>query len=115
MKIELKNTDFKNLYEWLIDHTDISTPKVGEMIHKVLKPQYDKAFLKQKIKIRKNDCVQFKMGKFWYDGIVSGIVEYPFNKRKYIIKYKITIRTNFGEPRAFCYTPEITEKNIRKI
>lgn len=74
MKIELKNTDFKNLYEWLIDHTDISTPKIGEMIHETLKPQYEKAFLKYKEKERKfnyDEKVKFQLpnGK-WKNGMV---------------------------------------------
>ena len=56
MKIELKNTEFKELYEWLIDHTDISTLKIGSIVHEKLKPQYEKAFKKHQ-----NEKQEFKV------------------------------------------------------
>ena len=93
MTIELKNTDFKELYEWIINHTDISTPVIGEIIHKELKPQYEEAFLKYKDEIqlfKKSEKVWFRKSirHDWKEGRVYKISRLANGQYKYIISYK---------------------------
>lgn len=113
MKIELKNIDFKYLYEWLIDNTDISTPSLGSIIHEQLKPQYEKAFLKyqdEKQEFKKHDKVKFKWvgrGHDWLEGRIHTVSRLANGQYRYIIQYD-------DDWEAYNFTNPLTKKNIKK-
>lgn len=118
MQIELKNTDFKDLYEWLLENTDISTPIIGEIIHEELKPQYEKAFLKykdEKQKFNVGDKVRFDKGE--NTGIVVNVTRLQNGKFKYGIEYSyISDTDDDGNIKTWdSRIKYLTDKNLEKI
>lgn len=116
MKIELKNTDFKKLYEWLVDHTDVSTPIIGEIIHDELKPQYEEAFLKYKNEKQEfdiGDRVEF--GKKNERGKIVKISRLSNGQYRYTIEYHFVDIDEDKNEESLTGQILLTKKNIRKI
>lgn len=136
MQIELKNTDFKHLYEWLKDNINSSIP-IYSIITQQLKPQYERAFLKYKNeeqKFDKNEKIQFRFGMTrwgkegkventdWIDGKIYKVSRLANGQYKYIIKYTEDAddyHKDIGQidknGMGISYTNPMTEKNIRKF
>ncbi len=129
MKIELKNTDFKVLCEWL---ESLSPPSIigdcgkadcPELIKNIfdnqLKPQYDTAFLKykdeeQKFEVR--DRVEFIHHGDKESGKIVNVSRLANGKFRYKIKYKYISNVDEDGKEEYSYTTKhFTEKNIRKI
>lgn len=119
MKIELKNTEFKSLYEWLINHTDISTPIIGEIIHNTLKSQYDKAFNKykdEKQEFQIGDKVASKDYGDKEEGKIIHISRLANGKFRYKIEYKYISDIDDDGYKTYGKTAKyFTKKNIKKI
>lgn len=129
MKIELKNTDFKELYEFLDEITDKYPLAIklwrldGENIKRIilhsLKPQYEKAFLKykdEKQKFNVGDKIQFNGGSETTDGKITKISRLSNGKFRYGVEYYYVGDINeSGDDVWFKTTTYLTEKNIRKI
>lgn len=127
MKIELKNTDFKALYEWLVNHTDISTPVIGEIIDEQLRPQYEKAFLRyqdetQKFKLTEKVQFRWPRDKNLWNGIIYKVSRLSNGQYKYIIKYlepADDYHHDIGQidedGNGYNFTNPMVEKNIRKL
>ena len=129
MKIELKNTDFKQLFEFLDDCPD--TMPVDDIIEN-LRKQYDKAFNKyqnEKQKFEIGENIEFKISSWpkpngtWKNGIIKKVSRRADGKYRYIIEYE-----DFAEDYDLDNEDELiqnsmvkretnplTEKNIRKI
>lgn len=117
MQIELKNTEFKDLYQFL---KQLSYEEEELNIHSIvfnkLKPQYDKAFLKykdEKPEFKVGDKVKFDKNE--EDGVVESIVRLANGQYKYGIQYYYVGDYN-GEDKVWYSTVKyLTKKNIRKI
>ena len=90
MKIELKNTSFKYLYEQM----SLGNYPDADLLHIIeeeLKPQYDKAFLKyqdEKQEFQVREKVQFKWpGSDWYNGTISKVNRLSNGQYTYIVRY----------------------------
>ena len=136
MKIELKNTDFKLLYEFLRELSyEEKELNIHQIVFNTLKPQYDKAFNKykgEKQKFEVGEKVKFRFQTYvwanasnnwntkienldWIDGTVEKVFRRADGKYMYVIKYKDEAGDEFSK---YCdgynYTNRMTEKNIRK-
>ena len=137
MKIELKNTDFKELYEficetikkhpstlqcWLFDGANII-----RILEQGLKPQYQKAFLKyqneiQEFKPRQKVKFRFNSKSEWLDGFIHKVGRLANGQYRYTIGYKDTAEDyhyDNGDKvingMIINYTNPMTKKNIKKI
>lgn len=128
MKIEMKNTDFKYLYEQLkniLETSDMFDIEVQRIIVDELQPQYKEAFTKyqnEKQEFNKNESVLFRHCRRgdWQKGMVSKIQQLANRQYKYTISYleKVnyyddeieeevdTVKTRLTNP--------LTKKNIKK-
>lgn len=117
MKIELKNTEFKALYEWLKDEISPNDKDIGPIVHKKLKPQYEKAFLKyqdEKQQFRKHDKIEFKFvgrGQGWWEGRIHTVSRLANGQYRYIIQYDDV--DEYSEE-TYRFTNPLTKKNIRR-
>lgn len=118
MKIELKNTDFKYLYEWLENNINSSIP-IYHIIHQQLKPQYEKAFLKykdEKQKFKIGDRVKFGKGNYREDGVVISVSRLANGKFRYEIGYSyIGDIDEYGNGKIYQTSTYLTAKNIEKL
>jgi hypothetical protein len=90
MKIELKNTDFKQLFEFLDESPD--TMPIDNIIES-LRKQYDKAFNKyqnEKQEFNIGEKVKFKWPNDWllWDGVIKKVSQLANGKYKYIVEYE---------------------------
>lgn len=125
MKIELKNTDFKYLVEWIeVSDGNIHIP----LIYKELKNQYDKAFNKyqnEKQEFEMNEKVQFRWpgrNTIWWDGKIKKISRRADGKYLYQIEYEDNAEDyDFDDEKEIenmmvkRKTHPLTNKNIRKV
>ncbi len=132
MKIEIKNTDFKYLVEFMQSYCcDVDPGLLDQIWHETLKPQYDKAFLKyqdEKQEFKHGEIVKFKTtGQTWKDA-QSGVIHKIFKKAngqyKYMIKYTVkemVYEEDYETGEYFekeeidveRYTNPLTKKNIK--
>ena len=121
MKIELKNTDFKLLYEALpiLMHGG-EWHDIRRIFEKELKPQYEKAFLKyqdEKQKFNAGDNIEFGRHNEKTNGKIIKVSRLTNGKYRYLVKYKYQcdIDKDTGEEIFTDGKVYLTEKNIRKI
>jgi len=126
MKIELKNIDFKYLYEWLVDQT-LETPPTIDKIIQDLKPQYIKAFKKyqdEKQEFRTGEKVlfRFSLKHDWIEGKIHKVSRLANGQYRYIIKYEEDAQdyhydncNEIVDGKVMEYTNPMTKKNIRKF
>jgi len=134
MKIDLKNTDFKYLYE-LCDKTFSKGSGYGDEIRRIiveeLKPQYNKAFVKyqnEKQEFNQGERVLFRwsLKDDWKEGKIYKITRLSNGQYKYTISYKEyaqdhhydngdEIDNNGLIPLVTGYTNPMTKKNIKKF
>lgn len=124
MKIELKNTEFKILYEFLknLSYEEEELP-IHTIVFKELGPQYDEAFNKyndEKQEFNKNEKVLFRWSKKndWIEGKIYKISKLANGQYKYIIIYEDDITdysyNNQDKIVGKCYTNPMAKKNIKK-
>lgn len=113
MKIEIKNTSFKSLYDWLISNTDISTPVIGDIIHEELKWQYERSFRKyqdEKQEFEVGDEVKFKYGI----GRIVKVYKLQNGKYRYGIDY-IDFDYSYDKKTPYTAHTILTKKNLTKV
>ena len=120
MKIELKNTDFKIIYEFLYENRDNYCPVIKDIIVNQLQPQYEKAFLKyqdEKQKFNAGDNIEFGRHNEKTNGKIIKVSRLTNGKYRYLVKYKYQcdIDKDTGEEIFTDGKVYLTEKNIRKI
>ena len=120
MKIELKNTEFKELYEFL---KQLSYEEEELNIHSIvfdkLKSQYDKAFNKykdekQEFKLKEKVKFQCWDEDEWDNGFIHKVSRLANGQYKYVIGYKDDNEYNQLMNEKYSYTNPLTKKNIRK-
>lgn len=123
MQIELKNTDFKYLYE-LCNKVFCKGSGWGDEIRRIivkdLKPQYEKAFLKyqnekQEFKVRQRVKFHWPNDTNWWEGTIYKVSRLASGQYKYVIKYKDENEYNQLFEKKYSYTNPMTKKNIRLI
>lgn len=117
MKIELKNTDFKFLYEWLNNHREELCIDVNSILDESLKPQYEEAFLKYKDENQKfNIGDKVKFGKENKSGVIKSVQRLSNGKFRYGIEYSYVGDYNeANETILFSAVKYLTEKKLKKI
>ena len=137
MTIELKNTDFKELYEFLIEINKKYPEAIkqflydGENIKRIifeeLQPQYNEAFLKYKDETQlfnKGERVLFRwsLKHDWTTGKIYKVSRLANGQHKYTISYKENAQdyhydSNYKVDKNGMvteYTNPMTNKNIKK-
>ncbi len=107
MKIELKNTDFKLLVEWM--ELQCMDGDIGHIFDKCLKPQYNKAFHKYQNEEQKFKCWS---DDEWGIGFVHKVFRLANGQYKYKIGYKDD--NEYNQLQDINYTNPLTGKNIKK-
>jgi hypothetical protein len=127
MKINLKNTEFKRLYEWM--ELQCMDGSIENILEKTLKPQYDKAFNKyqaEKQAFKPKEKVKFRFytktwtfggansrrveNTDWIDGFIYKVSRLASGQYRYIIAYEDDDME--GVVGKYRYTNPLTKKNI---
>lgn len=130
MKIEIKNTDFKYLYEQIdkvFAPNSGHPPQVREILLKQLKPQYEKAFRKYEKEeqlFEKGEKVNFRFAgnPEMHEGFVHKVSRLANGQYRYVIKYfeeaedyHYEMEQVDKDGRGYAFTNPMTKKNIFKI